>query len=625
MAPYAVYDGAYLGDARKHLPKDLKSFFVIRHGVTDANEAGLVQGQRDEQDNRLNQKGIDQATAAQVIIKALSIRKLVSSPLSRALDTAALCTGGLGRVLPLNVEPMLRERGFGKFEGKKAPSPLMYLGDYETCEKTEIFATRVAKSLSYACEEGTLFSLHGDVDRTIMGLLRAYPMDAAFFDNAHVLFFRPTGTRWEVHDLSAQIITSITALELLDNKGRPVLEAKVTTAGGVIGKCAAATGSTVGGYEPFLLVDGDQTRYKGNGVLKACRNVETIIADALKGMNVFDQHGIDKMLRQLDVTSNFSKLGGNAIGSVSQAVLRTAANAMGVPLYEFVYRGQVTELHVPIFNLINGQRSGGRQDMCYEYIVVPYGAKTMVEAIRIGVETKLFLPEAWQKIVGQKPAAGAASGYQAHSADPAEVLRVMTEAVKLAGYEGKVCFAVDCAAVEVFDPEDKTYPWMGERVSAEGLIAKMKPLTEKFNLLFIEDMFEEDDFASHALARQELTQTNIIGDDLTVSSCDRLATAVDACAIDGFVLKINQSGTITDAQKAIEFAGQTGLFVIASGRSGGTVTDPTTDIAMGCPSVMMYKAGTPSADRTNYLNSMLWFAAENPDVGLVDLSRFARF
>lgn len=204
-------------------------------------------------------------------------------------------------------------------------------------------------------------------------------------------------------------------------------------------------------------------------------------------MDVFDQAAIDEKMRDLDGTTDMSKLGGNAIGSVSNAVFLAAAACRGVPLYEHVAKGPIETVQLPIFNIINGDRSGDRQDTCYEYMIVPYGAKDIYEAVQMGVEVSGALPEAWKEHLGQSPAAGAAYGFKAHSADPAEVLALMQRAIDNCGYTGKIGFAMDCAAVDVYDAATNTYPWMGKRVTAHVLIDHFKRLTEKFPIVFIEE------------------------------------------------------------------------------------------------------------------------------------------
>jgi enolase len=617
MAPlYLIYHEAYFGNASKFLPEGLKSFFALRHGKTDANAAGLAQGRTD---NPLNQKGKDQAAAARNIIRTLGIRKIVSSPLIRAHLTAELVSD-----LPVEIDSKLQERSFGRHEGTR-PDPAMYTGNYDDCEDTVDFSTRVARALVHCTTEGTLLSCHGDVIRVIMGMLDAEVASREEFDNAQVLYFNKTVTGWKVCNLSAQRIAEVQAIQNFDAKGRPSVEARVTTRRGIIGEAAAATGTTVGGHEPLVLTDGDKSRFNGMGVRKAVDNVETTIADALRGMNIFDQAGIDQTMRKLDGTPNIKNLGGNAVSSVSFAVQNAAANALGVPLEEYVNHAPIKTIQFPTFNLINGNRKD-RNDPSYEHIIVPHGATDIEEANQMGLEVYAALPKAWRKVLKCEPAKGAAGGYQAHSDDPAEVLKLMEVAVEIAGYTGKICYALDCAAVDIYDKETNTYPWKGKRVSTEEFIAKFKPLTEQFNILFLEDLLEEDDFKGHALARKLLTRTNIVGDDLTASNRARLAKACAEDAIDGFVLKLNQAGTITDARETLEFAQKNGLFAVASGRSGGTISDPTAEFSIGEKAVVLHKNGAPAnAHHLIGPNSLARAVKYGNNVQLADISHLIRF
>lgn len=623
MAPKpspAIYRDDYFGRAREFLPKNLKSFFFLRHGETDANVKGHAQGQRD---NPLNDKGRQQAIAVQPIVNALTLQQVVCSPLVRASETAELAVAL--RELEVTVEENFKERGFGKFEGTKPPANL-YTEDLPTTEKREDFSIRIAKAMRHFVVENRLLVAHGDINRLLIGLLDASFRNVEDLGNAQLLLYKKTIAGWEVINLSAQNIASIKAIEVIDSAGRPIVEVTVTTERGAEGTEAAPTGTTVGGYEPHVLRDGDKSRYNGLGVQKAIKNVKEVLAPALFGMSIFDQEAIDGKMLALDGTADMSKLGGNAISSISAAVFRAAAASVGMELSDFIAGGRPISLPIPIFNIVNGKRSGDRNDLIYENIIVPYGASSYAEAVRMGVEIHKELGKVIEKYLGQKPSVGASGGYSAPSQDPNVVFGLMQKAIDLCGYTGKVALAFDCAACDVFDRKDNTYPWMGGRVTAKELIRQFNALAKKFDIVFIEDGFDENDFDSFGLARKEIKRTVIAGDDLTVTNIDRMKVAVERSAIDGFIFKPGQAGTVTGAFKALALAADMQWLVAASARGGGPMTDIVRDISLGSGKVHFYKAGAPlnGGHRTEALCEGI--RTENKHGSpLVDVTRFLNF
>ncbi|MCJ9670385.1 MULTISPECIES: histidine phosphatase family protein [unclassified Neorhizobium] len=586
MAPsWDIYREDYFGAARAALPTNLKSFFSLRHGQTELNARGLAQGHTDVS---LDGTGREQALAARPVVEGLQIAGIVVSPFLRAKETADIVNER--KRLNIIVEDGFKERDYGIYGGRKPPADL-YTKDLPTTQERENFSFQIANAMHHFTKENMLLCAHGDINRLLIGLFETNVTHREDFGNAQLLYFKKTIAGWKVINLSAQRIASIKPLEVIDSAGRPIVQVTITTERGAKATEAAPTGTTVGAYEPSVLRDGDPARYNGLGVRKAVQNIETILTSALMGMNVFDQAGIDQTMLDLDGTSDLSKLGGNAIGSISAAVYRCAAASMEMDLYEFAAGGRPVSLPIPIFNIVNGVRGGGRDDLIYEHIIVPHGASNYAHAVQMGVDIHRQLGKVIELHLGKKPSVGASGGYSAPSPDPHVVFGLMQEAVDKLGCTDQVAFAFDCAASDVF--KDGAYPWNGKRLSAAELIPYYKGLADKFPFVFMEDLFDENDFDSFAMARREIPNTVIIGDDLTVTNIGRMEEAFQRNAIGGFLFKPGQAGTVTGAMKALAFAAEKRWMVAASARGGGPTTDIVRDISLGTGKVQFYKAGAP--------------------------------
>ncbi|KQU89545.1 hypothetical protein ASD00_27285 [Ensifer sp. Root31] len=439
------------------------------------------------------------------------------------------------------------------------------------------------------------------------------------------MYFRKTEVGlWEVKNLSAAIIRSVTAIETIDSNGRPIVEVTTMTERGAKGMEATPTGVTVGAYEPHVLRDGDKSRYNGLGVTKAVNNVNTIIGPALQGMNVFCQKEIDAKLLELDGTSNLSNLGGNAISSTSASVWRCGAATLSFEDWQFAAFGLPKSIPLPIFNIINGKRKAGREDLTYEHMVVPYGAKTYSEAVRMGKEIHTALGGVIGEFLGKPAAAGASGGYEAPSDDPVKVISLIKQAAINCGYGNKVAFAIDSAAADVH--QHGTYPYKGKRVSAAQLLPVYEELAAKFDIMFIEDSFDEEAFEDFAAARERIQRTIIAGDDLTVTQVPRMEQAAECAAIEGFIFKPGQAGTVTEALAALDFATEKGWMVAASARGGGPMTDIVRALSLGLGKVHLYKAGAPTngGHRTEALCEGIRIC-EMYGVPLVNIEHFLRF
>ena len=329
--------------------------------------------------------------------------------------------------------------------------------------------------------------------------------------------------------------------------------------------------SSVGMHEAFVLRDGDPENYDGLSVHKAVENARSIIGPALHGMNVFDQQAIDGKMIELDGTPDKRKLGGNAIYSSSIAAFRAAADSLRVPLFRHIAGEDIRTVPVPCFNVVNGGRHGNLTQSFNEFILAPLGAETVDDAVRIGVTVFHRLADVLHEHLGEPPRVASSYGYAAPSDDPEVILSLMQRAIDRCGYGDRVAFALDCASSEMYDDTTGTYLLKGNRVSSDELIAYAGYLSEKFRLVFIEDLLDENDWNGHAKAVRELDRTIVLGDDLTVTSIEFLKKAHALKAVEGFVLKPNQVGTISEALDAWRFAREHGMIAVPSGRSGGVV------------------------------------------------------
>jgi len=436
-------------------------------------------------------------------------------------------------------------------------------------------------------------------------------------------------------------ILSIKAQQILDCKCRPAVEVEIRTKNGAIGRGAAPTGTSVGMYEAFVLRDGDPSSYDGLSVHKAVNNVTNIIAPSLIGMNIFDQRSIDEMMIALDGTPDKRKLGGNSIYSVSIATFRAAADSLKIPLYTHIARiisknqqsignvnhsdAHIRTIPVPCFNIVNGGHYEKFIQPFNEFLIVPYGADNVDFAIEMAVNIFHKLANILTDHMGCKPQIASSYGYAAPSDDPAEILSLMRDAVDKCGYRGRVAFALDCASSEMYDEGSKTYLLKGERVSSDQMIAYAKSLTQEFDLIFIEDLLDENDWEGFSKAVRELDRTLVLGDDLTVSNLSLLRKAHEMCAVDGFILKPNQIGTITEALDAYCFAEKHRMISVPSGRSGGVIDDVVMDFSVGLQ-VPFQKNGAPrSGERIEKLNFLMRANARNAGCRLYDITPLLKF
>jgi len=404
-----------------------------------------------------------------------------------------------------------------------------------------------------------------------------------------------------------------------------MVEVDVVTEGGALGRGSAPTGTSVGMYEAMVLRDNDQQEYHGQSVHKAIANVEKILAPALIGIDVTDQARIDRIMIDLDGTPDKSRLGGNALYPTSVACIEAAAAASGQPLCNYLAGGKIKTIPVPCFNIVNGGKYKHFTQAFNEFMIVPYKAKDIYEAVQIAILIFQELDSVISKHTGKETQLARSYGYIVPSSDPEFVLTLMQEAVDRCGFHDKVAFALDCASSEMFDAKTQTYLLGDERVGAVTLIDYVRRLSEKFNLAFVEDLLDENDWDHFPKAVKSIPRTIILGDDLICTNRERLEKAQQLNAVAGFILKPNQVGTVTEAIRTCQFAHNHDLIIVPSARAGGAVNDVVRAFAVGlqCP---FYKSGAPrSGERIEQLNYLMRACDLNPGSKLAYIDKLIKF
>ncbi|MGB0175033.1 MAG: phosphopyruvate hydratase, partial [Acholeplasmataceae bacterium] len=370
-------------------------------------------------------------------------------------------------------------------------------------------------------------------------------------------------------------ITDIYAREVLDSRGNPTVEVEVYTESGAFGRAIVPSGASTGEHEAVELRDGDKGRYLGKGVLKAVDNVNDIIAPELIGYDVTNQVGIDQRMIELDGTPNKSKLGANAILGVSMAAARAAANLLGVELFTYLGGFNARQLPVPMMNIINGGSHADNNVDFQEFMILPVGAKSFKEAIRMGAEVFHNLKKVLTS-KGYNTGVGDEGGFAPNLGSNEEALQVIMEAIKAAGYEaGKDMFlGMDVASSEFYNKETKTYVLAGEgnkSFSSKELADFYGELVQKYPIITIEDGLDENDWEGWAYLTETLgKKIQLVGDDLFVTNTERLSRGIAEHVGNSILIKVNQIGTLTETFEAIEMAKRAGYTAVVSHRSGET-------------------------------------------------------
>jgi len=405
-------------------------------------------------------------------------------------------------------------------------------------------------------------------------------------------------------------IIKITAREILDSRGNPTVEADVMLADGSFGRAAVPSGASTGEREAIELRDGNPKRYLGKGVEKAVKNANTVIAKAILGMDGTDQVAVDRAMIALDGTPTKSKLGANAILSVSLAVARAAAESSGMPLYRYLGGVNANTLPTPMMNIINGGAHADNSVDPQEFMVVPHGAPTFKEAIRMGAEIFHSLKGVLKKR-GYSTAVGDEGGFAPNLKSNEEALETILEAITKAGYKpGKqISIALDPAASEFYDSKTKKYVFKksdGSVRTSEEMVAFWADWVAKYPIVSIEDGMGENDWSGWKLMTDTLgKKIQLVGDDLFVTNTAILAKGIEQGIANSILIKVNQIGTLTETLEAIEMASRAGYTSISSHRSGETEDAFIADLAVATNCGQIKTGSASRTDRMAKYNQLL--------------------
>ncbi|RLG99396.1 phosphopyruvate hydratase [Candidatus Bathyarchaeota archaeon] len=400
-------------------------------------------------------------------------------------------------------------------------------------------------------------------------------------------------------------IKSVKAREVLDCRGEPTIEVDVITEGGALGRADAPAGRSRGKYEAFEIRDGGK-RYGGRGVQKAVKIVNEIIAPMLKGMDVRQQREIDYTMIEYDGTENKSKLGGNAMVATSWAVAKAAANALSLPLYRYIGGVNSYILPVPMFLYVCGGKLAATDLDFQEFSVMPIGAKTFAEAMRMGSEVSHTLGRLLAKKYGKYSLnTGDEGSYSPPRVDdPREIFEVILEAIEEEGYSNDFILASDAASTHMYNERTGKYRYRGKEISREELMDLYEDLVKTYPLRSIEDPLHEDDFEGHAELTKRL-RIQIVGDDLFASNVKRLEEGIKVGAANAVLLKVNQIGTLTEALETASYANRNRYSVLVSERSGQTEDTWLADLAVAINAGQIKNGAPTRSERVAQFNQLL--------------------
>jgi enolase len=411
-------------------------------------------------------------------------------------------------------------------------------------------------------------------------------------------------------------IVDVAAREILDSRGNPTVEADVVLDSGVIGRAAVPSGASTGAHEAVELRDGDATRYGGKGVLQAVRHVTESIGPAVVGLDATAQVELDRILVELDGTPNKSKLGANAILAVSLATARAAAASVGLPLYRYLGGPGARRLPVPQMNILNGGAHAANTVDFQEYMIVPVGAETFAEGLRVGVEVFHALKRVLTKR-GLSTNVGDEGGFAPNLAGDEEALRVILEAIEAAGYKpgADVALALDPAASELYDGHAYTFKKSGAGTrDAAAMIELYTRWIDTYPIVSIEDGLAEDDWEGwSALTRALGDRVQLVGDDIFVTNPERLSRGIEEEIANAILIKVNQIGTLTETLETIEMARAAGYLTVISHRSGETEDTFIADLTVATNAGQIKTGSASRTDRVAKYNQLLRIEAQLGD------------
>ncbi|MGX7395107.1 MULTISPECIES: phosphopyruvate hydratase [Carnobacterium] len=418
-------------------------------------------------------------------------------------------------------------------------------------------------------------------------------------------------------------ITDILAREVLDSRGNPTIEVEVYTESGAFGRGMVPSGASTGEHEAVELRDGDKSRYGGKGVLKAVDNVNNIISEAILGFDVRDQMAIDRTMIELDGTPNKGKLGANAILGVSIAVARAAADYLDLPLYQYLGGFNAKVLPTPMMNIINGGSHADNSIDFQEFMIMPVGAPSFKEALRMGAEVFHALAGIL-KSKGLATSVGDEGGFAPNLGSNEEGFEVIIEAIEKAGYKPgeDVLLAMDAASSEFYNKEKGVYDLAdsgeGEK-TAEEMIKFYEELVEKYPIISIEDGLDENDWEGTKKLTEVLgSKVQLVGDDLFVTNTKQLSKAIDMGVANSILIKVNQIGTLTETFDAIEMAKKAGYTAVVSHRSGETEDSTISDISVATNAGQIKTGSLSRTDRIAKYNQLLRIEDQLGDLAVYD-------
>ncbi len=405
-------------------------------------------------------------------------------------------------------------------------------------------------------------------------------------------------------------IVDIRGREILDSRGNPTVEVEVEIESGIVGRAAVPSGASTGEHEAVELRDGDKSRYLGKGVQKAVENVNDKIADELLEMDVLEQAAIDGIMLELDGTKNKSNLGANAILGVSLASAKAAAQYLGLPLYRYIGGVNAKTLPVPMMNIINGGKHADNNVDFQEFMIMPVGASSFSEALRMGAETFHALKSVLSK-KGYNTAVGDEGGFAPNLKSNEEAIEVILEAIGKAGYKPgeDVYLALDVASSEMFQKESKKYQFFKstkQEFTSEQMVEFYANWVKKYPIVSIEDGLDENDWNGWQLLTEKLgSKIQLVGDDLFVTNTERLEEGIEKGIANSILIKLNQIGTLTETLDAIEMAKKAGYTNVISHRSGETEDTTLADVAVATNAGQIKTGSLSRTDRVAKYNQLL--------------------
>ena len=405
-------------------------------------------------------------------------------------------------------------------------------------------------------------------------------------------------------------IAAIHARQILDSRGNPTVEVDVITSNGSLGRAAVPSGASTGKHEAVELRDGDKKVYLGKGVLKAIENVNKKISKELVGLSVFEQNALDRILLLLDGTNNKAKLGANAILAVSMAIARAAAEEAAMPLYRYVGGVSANTLPVPMMNILNGGAHADNKIDFQEFMVMPVGASTFSEGLRMGVEIFHHLKAVLKK-KGYSTNVGDEGGFAPEIKSNEEAIETVLAAIEAAGYKAgdQVFIAMDAASTEFYDEKKKLYHFhksSGKKLSSEEMVAYWAAWCKKYPIISIEDGMAEDDWKGWKLLTDKVgDKVQLVGDDLFVTNVNRLERGINEGIANSILVKVNQIGSLSETISAVTMAQRNGYSSVMSHRSGETEDSTIADLAVALNTAQIKTGSASRSDRMAKYNQLL--------------------